>query len=217
MNLFRIRILLFISLLFFSSACAIRHYGLSGPINMNPARTVFQGYVFSPAIQSVLYKAQVDLYGKYFSGLILVKWVSDSSVHLVMTTETGISLFDLELLPDTMLVHACMEKMNNPAVLRTIEMDFRLLLMKNMQNQSPVILEDQDGKHTVYRYLTGKRYRYYFIENKTGYLDRIEEASPWFKKVTVTLTSWKEEMASEVTMTHHNARLRIKLRMLRKS
>lgn len=215
MSQLRIQSLLFINLLFLFSSCSIRNYGLSDVKNNSGVISSIPRSIFPSQTQSLLYKAQVDLYGRYFGGLLLVKWMPDSTYRLIMTTETGISLFDLELHTDTMIVHSCMEKLNKTPVLKTIENDFKLVLLMHTINQVPQLLEDAEKRHLVYKYTKGKKHIYYFIENKTGYLNRIEEASPWYKKISISLNSFERDIPVNMEFKHYNAKLQIKLRLLK--
>jgi len=212
MKVFRIPGLRFISLLVLFSSCAIRNYHLSdieSPViikEINP--------VIPDTFSTILYKAQVDLYGKYFGGLLFLKNMNDTNYRLVMTTETGLQLFDFELTPEKMIVHQCTEKLNRKGVLNTIEDDFRLLLA-DKAGPAAVLLTDEEKIHTVSRYKKGKKLSYYFIENKTGYLARIEQASPWFKKVTVSMQRDGDGVTNGIRFKHHNAKLEIRLKPLK--
>jgi len=215
MKILRIPGLIFISFLFFSAGCSIRNYRLSDLKDSSTASPLQP--VFDDTFTTALFKAQVDLYGKHFGGLLFLKSMNDSSYRLIMTTETGMQLFDMEIAPDTMIVHQCFEQLNRDAVIKTIETDFRLILMEDALKETPVMLKDENSHHTVYRMKEGKKLTYYFIENKTGYLDRIERASPWFKKISVSLDQHEHGMANRIIFKHHNIRLEIRLRLLKKS
>jgi hypothetical protein len=215
MQVSRIPCLLFINILFLFSSCALRNYHLTEMESAAAGQEIKN--ILPDTFSTVLYKAQVDLYRKYFGGLLFLKDMKDGTHRLVMTTETGLQLFDFELTNDSMKVHQCIEKLNRKAVIKTIETDFRLILMKMPADQSPAMLTDEGNMHNVYRYKQGKKRTYYFIENKTGYLDRIELASGWYRKVTVTVQRDGSGSTSAIRFEHHNAKLDIRLRQLKVS
>jgi len=216
MKAFLIQSSLFINLVVLAGGCAIRNYGLSDFKNTQGVNPGSLNPVLPDTFSTVLFKAGVDVYGRYFSGLLFIKAIdSTSSYRLIMTTETGLQLFDLELMPDRMIIHACMEKMNRKAVMKIIESDFRLLLEKYEAHKAQALLTDKARLHTVYRFRDGKKLTYFFIENKTGYLDRIERASPWYKKVTVLPEPDENAKPNTIRFMHHDARLEIKLKLLK--
>jgi hypothetical protein len=217
MKVFRIPGLLFISLFFIFNGCAFRNYHLKLLTNGNKSAASSIQPVIPDTIESALFKARVDLYGKSFGGLIFIKRISPESQRIIMTTETGIQIFDLELAEDSLIVHSCIEKLNKKAVLKIIETDFRLILTKEPDEKFDKVLTDRDQMHTVFRFRDRKKLTYYFIENKTGYLDRIESASPWYKKVSVNLDSLSGNLPANILISHHNARLQIRLKLLKKS
>ena len=46
---------------------------------------------------SLLYKAKINLYNKYYGGLIVLKQIDPSTAHLVFVTELGMKMFDFEI------------------------------------------------------------------------------------------------------------------------
>lgn len=207
--------LLFISIIFLWSGCSIRNYHLSELTETERPNQVKLRPLFADTFSTALFKAQVDIYGRYFGGLIFLKKTGPNSYRTIMTTETGLQIFDLELIADSMVVHSCIDKMNKMAVLKTIELDIRLLLMNGLNDKIPSLLKDNAGEHTVFKFREGKKLTYYYIENKTGYLDKIEQASPWYKEVSVQLKYQLNNSIESIVFIHHNARLQIKLRLLK--
>ena len=51
---------------------------------------------FKPVITTALYKIDVNVVGKYLSGLLLLKTMPDSSIRMVFSNEMGFKFFDFE-------------------------------------------------------------------------------------------------------------------------
>ena len=49
---------------------------------------------FSDSSKDYVYKAKIDIYGKYFGGILILKKVGDRSHRVVFTTEFGNKIFD---------------------------------------------------------------------------------------------------------------------------
>src|SRR5207253_9678248 len=49
---------------------------------------------------SILYKARINLFRKYYSGLIVIKETAPGTAHLAFITEVGMKIFDYEITAD---------------------------------------------------------------------------------------------------------------------
>ncbi len=49
---------------------------------------------FKPAFTVALYKTEVNVTGKYLSGLLIIKSMPDSSLRMVFSNEMGFKFFD---------------------------------------------------------------------------------------------------------------------------
>src|SRR3982750_2379721 len=87
---------------------------------------------FKPDFQRAEYKIAADVIGKHISGLLLIKYMPDSSTRIVFTNEMGLSFFDFGFSGDTgFTVYHIVQQMNKPALIKTLRKDFALILFKN--------------------------------------------------------------------------------------
>ncbi|MBL0049618.1 MAG: hypothetical protein IPP32_16150 [Bacteroidetes bacterium] len=161
-----------------------------------------------------LYKANVNLYGKKFGGLLLIKNMPDSSYRFVFTTETGIKLFDFELKNDSFKVHFCIEKFNKAGVLQTLASDLKLVLTENRIGQNAQILSATDNKWTIYKFSSGQVQEYYYKDISSGRISKIEQSSGKKKKVVIALSNYKTRIPAQVNIDHKNIRLKIDLTLM---
>lgn len=201
-------------LLFFCFGCATSNYTQLHPIQTKAIDSTDLPPLFINSKPAPLYKAEVSLYGKKLGGLLLVKYMPDSSYRIVFTNETGITFFDFELKEDTFKVHSCIEKFNNDAVLTTIANDIQLLLFEKRWTQMAQILMDAENTSRVYKFKEKEKEVYYFKSETTKKISKVEQAVGKKKKVIIDLWDYKNSFPASLKITHQTIRLKIELKLL---
>ena len=170
--------------------------------------------LFKNTSPAPLYKAEVSLYGKIFGGLLLIKYMPDSSYRIVFTTETAIKLFDFELKDEKFNVIYCIEKFNRDAVLNTIAGDIKLLLLENRIAQNASLLSDSETNQLIYKFNANENEVYYYKNTADKLLAKVEQAKGHKKKVVINLWEYKNTVPAHIKITHHNIRLKINLTLI---
>jgi hypothetical protein len=138
------------------------------------------------ADSSSLYKANITIYNKYYSGLILLKQTDSITSHLVFVTEVGMKMFDFKIQKGQLELVYVFEPLNKPRILNLLESDMKLLLLQHLLNKEADVYENKDFAKRVYRVTNGKYSNYYNVNaiNKTventivrGYLQTKEKIS----------------------------------------
>lgn len=94
-----------------------------------------------PADTTLIYKTGVDAYGRYLSGLLIIKSYNGDDYRLVFTTEMGMKLFDFEFKDNKFHVHYCFDKLNKKPVIRLLEKDFSMMLCRNIYESKARIVD----------------------------------------------------------------------------
>ena len=168
---------------------------------------------FQPVFQKALYRCIVDgkfLFKKFhLSGLLLFKKMEDSSTRVVFQNEMGWTFFDFEWdVQDQFKVNQIMPQLDKPAVIKTLQKDLQLLLMKGLDPATEQHYEKDGFRYD--RFILGEGYAYYISQQ--GKVIRIENAGK--KKVTTVLLGDKtgiSSMPSSVHFKHHKANFTIQL------
>src|SRR5882757_4695877 len=106
---------------------------------------------FRPVITTALYKIDVNVIGKYLSGLLLLKTMPDSSIRVVFSNEMGFKFFDLEFAPGARFkVNYIIKQMNKRPVITTLRQDFSLILMLSQDPASAYIRKDSQYLYYVF-------------------------------------------------------------------
>lgn len=167
---------------------------------------------FRPVFTSHIYKAEVNVVGNEFSGLLVLKTMPDSSRRVVFTSETGPTLFDFEFKRDSFRVRYCLKKLNRKAVIRTLRKDFELLLMENVGQPGGQVL--RDSVRVYFPFISGKETNYYLTDTLCQRLLRIEKAGRRKPKVTVDMEPFQSGMPEDVLLEHRNFTFAIRLKAL---
>ncbi|MFC1855509.1 hypothetical protein ACFL2A_03080, partial [Thermodesulfobacteriota bacterium] len=166
--------------------------------------------LFSDSFDKALFKAKVNIYGNYFTGLLVIKRLETKSTRVAFLTEVGITMFDFEFMPDgETKVHSVMKAFDKKSVIRTIQNDFKLLFMRAVCPADALLYDDSAAGQKVFKIKSVDEYNYYFVENKR--LKRIENTSGWFKNVAVSLDEYKNEFPQKIKFLHYNFNMEIRL------
>jgi hypothetical protein len=165
-----------------------------------------------PGDGSLLFKARITLYRHEYSGLFLIKRMpADSSVHIVFLSEIGLSLLDLKYRHDDFEVASVQEFMHRPSSVKTLQNDFRSLLL-DLQAIGDYSIETGADSTEILRFRhKSQKYAYYSREGPGLY--RIRQRTGWFKLVDVSIVK-KEKL--NIGISHRGVKLAIELQQLEK-
>jgi|SRR6186713_1029359 len=168
---------------------------------------------FRPVITTALYKIEVNVIGKYLSGLLLLKKMPDSSVRMVFSNEMGFKFFDFEFAADgAFKVNYIIPQMNKKPVITTLRKDFELVLMRSLDSATAYIRKDSQFLYYVFPQTKGF---YYYITNPAGdQLVRMERASRRKPVVQVIMKNYSHGTPDTIGITHKNFNFTIGLKKI---
>jgi hypothetical protein len=204
----------FIAIALFS--CTLGHYNKLKSIPRQPEESLKP--VFGDHFNSFLFKTNISIYGKEFSGLLVTKQLQPADYRVIFTTELGMKLFDFEFTDTAFTLHYCIPQLNRPALLKTFQEDIQILLMSNLKKKDNEVFTDKKSNYLIYKINFDKFSNYYFIDNKEKpyRLVKIEHAKRQVKKTTFILDNYMEDVPGHMLIQHHNIRLKIELTLLKK-
>lgn len=173
-----------------------------------------------PQLDKILYRCEVNgrfLFKKFhLSGLLFLKLMPDSSTRIVFQNEMGLTYFDFGWNSrDSFQVNRIIDQMNKPALIRTLKKDFEILLVKNLDWQSPRLFADQTG-NKIFRVNLNDGFAYYFFDQDEQHLLRIENAD---KRRKVTIFQFEQvpkinALPQQLLIRHLRAHFTIDLKKL---
>lgn len=167
---------------------------------------VINPYFSNPEIDYV-YKAKIEAYGRNFGGILIVKKMEADHHRIVMTTELGNKLLDLQFKNGVFSENFVIEELDRKMILNVLKADFRLLLM-----EKSLVLNSYDSEtQHVYQTQRDNRYNFYFVSKDDGKLEQIRNTSKSKEKVVVDFHSETGKEADSIFIKHKNMKLYIDL------
>lgn len=195
------------------TGCKLGHYG---ELIKTTAGTDYPKSLFGDNFNSFLFKTNITVYTKNFSGLLITKQLSANDYRVIFTTELGMKMFDFEFKDTAFTLHYCVPQFNNPKLLKVIQKDIETLLMSNISNKKQTNYEDKDGYYGIKKIELSNAENYYFTKKTSGHLTKIEHAKKRIKKTTFTLSNYQNDFPDNILIQHHDLKLKIELNLLKK-
>lgn len=203
---------LYISILLFSfyscKVATVKNY-IESEVKESDA---FENVYFSNATIDYVYKADITVYGNEFSGILIIKKVSEDKHRIVFTSQFGSTFFDIELENDSYKIKSIVEQLNRKIILNTLIRDFSLLV----DEKGSVVGKYYNDSYNVLEDRKEKRSNYYFYRLSDERLDKIVQATKRKEKVIVSFNEVSnDQVAKNVKIDHKNIKLNIELNFLK--
>ncbi len=182
---------------------------------IEPKQLITDSSLLNKEYNTVLYKAGVDAYGRYFSGLFLFKQVpADTSYRIVMLSEFGLSYFDFKYKNGIFTVESCQDFLNKSMLIKMLQKDLRLLLS---EIENPEKIKKLTGKKIQqpaykFKYKSDKYYYFYKLNNQ---LEKARVKESLFRSVEVHIDGYEKEIPKQITIDHLRKKLKIHLTLLK--
>lgn len=120
------------------------------------------------------YNMQIDFMKNHFSGMLLVREMQDGEVRFIFDSYFGMSIFDVGLVNEKLIVHSMMDALKGERVQKFLENDFKLLFLpnrpfrkiKSTEKYIKFVSGKNFGKTEIYLYKkTEERGEYIHIEH----------------------------------------------------
>ena len=181
----------------------------------NVERTVIQKKIisneyFSSLKTDYIYKAQIEIYGNTLSGLLIIKKINEKTHRLLMTTDFGNKLLDVEIADNIFKINYITDNLNRKIVLKVLEQDFKILLRKDYEikqswaNTNELVLESQEGKNGYFLYLNPK----------TELLEKIVVIKSDKEQINFTFGAKTPILADKISIVHQDIKLKINLNQI---
>lgn len=198
---------LLISFLFLLASCASYQQRNNFETQESFNKVVTNIY-FSDVAKDYVYKAKIDVYGKSFGGIFIVKKIGEAHHRIVFTTEMGAKIFDFSFHKDEFKVNYVLDEMDKKILLNILEKNFRVLVREKEKVQNKFIKENSELFETV---IVNKKY-YYLQCN--GRLNKIIRATNGKEKVVFLFSEISDATAKNIQILHYNIKLSINLKSI---
>lgn len=173
-----------------------------------------------PEFSKMLYRCTVDgktvLKKYHLSGILFIKKAEDKTTHVVFQNELGITYFDFSWSRNEQFkVNSIMKQMDKPALIKTLQKDFELLLMYHIPKYSNGQFHfNNDNDKSYIRYPLSKGFVYYVLD-KDDKWDGIENADDKRKVVLFDFQpTTLKQLPAQITINHLRAHFTIDLKQI---
>ncbi|QCX39587.1 hypothetical protein FF125_14470 [Aureibaculum algae] len=165
---------------------------------------------FADHSKDYVYKANFEVYGRTFGGLLIIKKLATEHHRVVFATEFGSKMMDMELKNDVFTINFIADDLNKKILINTLKKDFKILLQEEIRVDKTY----RTTAATIFQLVDNKRFNYYYISKKNQQLVRILYASKSKEKIIFTFESKKGKIAENILIDHKNMKLKIKLKRI---
>ena len=165
---------------------------------------------FADYSKDYVYKANFEVYGRTFGGLLIIKKLATEHHRVVFATEFGSKMMDMELKNDVFTINFIADDLNRKILINTLKKDFKILLQEEIRVDKTY----RTTAATIFQLVDNKRFNYYYISKKNQQLVRILYASKSKEKIIFTFESKKGKIAENILIDHKNMKLKIKLKRI---
>lgn len=172
---------------------------------------------YKPEYERELYRCVVDgrfLFKKFhLSGLLLFKKMEGGQTRVAFSNEMGLSFFDFSWdKNDSFTVNQIIPQLDKPAIVKLLQKDFELLLMKRLDTATEVRFTD--GNRMLHRISLDKGFAYYILDSYR--IERIENVGR-SKVITMDLSGnrVRNSMPENMKIDHYKANFTITLQKMK--
>ena len=197
--------------LFFLSSCSfglLEGYRKTEQVSITPVSW------FKTDSDHLLMNTTIDVMKNHFSGLTVIKSLSNGGFRVVFMTEVGLKIFDMEFIPGKPVqVYYFMDALDKKILVKTLSADLKLMLIQPQENGKPLLYDSGSGK-LMARYTHKRKRDYYEISRVTGKPVQAYQVSRTSKKARVDYYSTGGIQIDSVKIVHYNVNLRIGMHLI---
>ncbi|WP_299254174.1 hypothetical protein [uncultured Aquimarina sp.] len=173
---------------------------------------IVQNPYFSNLDIDYVYKADIEVYGNEFSGILILKKVTPQKHRIVFTSQFGSTFFDIEFEKDGYKINSIVEQLDRKIILNTLIRDFSLLIKET----GTVEEKYYDDSYNVLKNEIDKRYNYYFYNQSDLRLYKIVHTTKRKEKFMILFKDISKSLiAKNIRIDHKNIKLNIELNFLK--
>jgi hypothetical protein len=159
-----------------------------------------------------LFNTKIDVLKNHFSGLLVFRNMGGDTFRVVLITEVGLKIMDLEFSPEgETKVWYIMEAMNKKALIRTLSNDLNLLIMPFLKTGVAESRIDEDLSSSVFKYKVGSRKNFVSVTKDHPFPVEIRQAGWINNKVKATFYGKPESGPDSIRLAHYHFKLRMNL------
>ncbi len=172
------------------------------PILLN-ATPVFRG-----STSEAVFRVSIDLYSHYYSGIFVIKKESGEKYRLVLMSEVGMTLLDMDFSSENYHVNYCIKPLQKKSLLKLLVKDF-LLLTTTPGNEKVLSVKKVGENQYLIKNNSGRNY--YFFENE-GLVKIISNSL--INRTLVQFAELNSGISNSIQINHSPVKLKMLLKRI---
>jgi len=170
------------------------------------------------SIDTVVYKVGLNLYTMYFSGLLVVKKLSEDHHKLALISETGFKLFDMEIKNGKAEILNVFAELDKDSVKKTFKEDLTLLVLSGFNKNKCKSYGFEKKKDILYMCPEIRDIAtFVVVDPDTGIVSKVwkaEDEDEEFVEINYGFEGKEFSKPKFITIIHFNIHLRIELTLV---
>ncbi len=154
-----------------------------------------------------IYRANIEAYGNTFGGLFIVKKTNEDTHRVVLTTDFGFKMLDVEVTQNAFEVHFIAELLDRKAFRKTLEEDFKILLKPSYKVYETYTSE----RLNVFKSKFKNQDVFIFKDQENNSIKEIKLISKSKVKTSFSFNGVNSTLAQKITINHTDLDLKINL------
>ncbi len=158
-----------------------------------------------------VYNSGIDAFRDHYSGLMIIKPLSERDYRVVFVNELGMKIFDMEFFANgNFILHHCIEFLNRKMIINTLKNDISLALNNQIHTVKRTFKDQKTGK-SVFRVKDRNGIKYLLVDDNKRRIEKIVRKGGFGKKAVVDFFSSDTSEPDSVKISHNNIKLDIYL------
>ncbi len=167
---------------------------------------------FAPGAARNLFTASADMYGYHVSGLMVVSAMASGGHRVVMMTEFGLKMLDMEFgTGGSFTLHYCMEALDRKVITAMLKKDFRMLTAPATDMAGVKVMSDRRSGETVLKVPVGGQRYYCHLHPQTGKPVSVIRTTALTSKARADFYSSPSGRLDSIRLSHDNRKINLKL------
>ncbi len=173
-----------------------------------PLTTVVNPY-FSDSSKDYIYRADLSIYKRNFSGILILKKTGEAEHRVVFTTEMGNKIFDFTFSNERFTINYILDDIDKEFIINILKMDFKALTQENHS----IADSYSSGEKMVYKTVIEDNGHFYFFDSGHK-LSKIVRSKKRKEKVIFLFSETTGQNANGIEIIHQNIALSIVLKAI---
>ena len=171
--------------------------------------------VIGKDFNTLLYKADIELLGNFYSGLFFIKYDTLQNAHFIVAmSEIGLSFLDMTFINDEMKINNIQPFLDRRSVKKNLKNSFKMLLKDVGVIEVASLYKEKDNGIKVFK-IKDKSNRYYYFCNKHNKTEKIIKRRFWRNRQSILISYNSKQYPQSIVLLNEGINFSMELTLLK--